>query len=193
VTTRVESPVEQAGSEDRDATNNGPTLARATAHQRSRTDEPDAACSAPDSDEGIDVTAETNLKTLERMGEEVVGSKDLSVFDELWAEGLVDHDPAPGQGQGRDGLKDFWSQFLTAFPDLQIEVAETVSEGDKLALVYTITGTHRGPFLGVDATERRITARGLQVSRHQDDGKIVERWGQSDVHGILQQIGAAPA
>ncbi len=139
------------------------------------------------------MAAADNLATLERMGEEVIGSNDLSVFEELWADGLVDHDPAPGQGPGRDGLKGFWSDFLTAFPDLQIEVNETVSEGDKLALVYTVTGTHRGPFLGVDATERRITARGLQVTRHDDDAKIVERWGQSDVLGILDQIGAAPA
>lgn len=60
-----------------------------------------------------------------------------------------------------------------------------------LAIAYTVTGSHQGDFLGIPATGRRISARGMQIARFQD-GQIVERWCSSDQLGILQQIGMDP-
>jgi predicted ester cyclase len=48
-----------------------------------------------------------------------------------------------------------------------------------------------GDFLGVAPTDKRITARGMQIARFKK-GKIVERWGSSDELGILRQLGVAP-
>lgn len=130
------------------------------------------------------------VTTLERMGAEVVEGGNFDVIDELWAADMVDHDPAPDQGPGAAGLKAFWKQFKGAFPDLSIEVDEMVSNDDKLAIAYRVNGTHQGTFEGVEATGKHIEIRGLQLTRHDADGKIVERWGASDVAGILQQVGA---
>lgn len=131
-----------------------------------------------------------NIAKLEQMGGECIAKKDLSVFGEIWADDCVDHDPAPGQGQGSAGLKQFWTDFLAAFPDLSIEVDDMVATDDRLALAYRVSGTHKGAFMGIDPTGRSMEIRGLQLSRHDQDGKIVERWGSSDVLGIMQQIGA---
>jgi predicted ester cyclase len=61
-----------------------------------------------------------------------------------------------------------------------------------VALAYTLTGTHRGDFHGVAATNKQIEVRGLQIGRFRD-GRIVERWGSTDELGLMQQIGAAPS
>ncbi len=136
------------------------------------------------------MSEQTNTQKLQMMGERCIENNDLTVFDEIWAEDCVDHDPAPGQGTGGQGLKEFWSDFLAAFPDLSIEVDQMLATDELLSMAYRVSGTHDGDFMGIEPTGKKMQIRGLQMSRHADDGKIVERWGSSDVLGILQQIGA---
>ena len=100
----------------------------------------------------------------------------------------MDHDPAPNQGPGAQGIIDFFTTFRTAFPDLKIAPEALVADEDHVALAYTVTGTHKGEFLGIAPTGRQIKARGLQIGRF-EQGKLVERWGMSDQLGILEQIG----
>ena len=134
---------------------------------------------------------EENLQAQERLAEMVNGG-DLTELGGVFGEGVVDHDPAPGQAPGVDGFRDFFTTLRTAFPDLALEPATIVADDDHVCLAYTITGTHDGDFAGVAPTGRKISARGVQIARF-EDGKIVERWGSSDELGILQQLDAAPA
>jgi len=110
---------------------------------------------------------------------------------ETFAEDAVDHDPAPGQGAGREGFKTFFQTLLTAFPDANIEPAHMVADDEHVCIAYTLTGTHQGEFHGVEPTGNRIEVRGVQIGRF-EDAKIVERWGSSDELGIMEQIGASP-
>ena len=124
----------------------------------------------------------------ERWGGAVM-SGDLDVFDEILSPKFVDHDPAPDQGPGPDGLKSFFKKLRAAFTDLQVSPATMVPTDDSLALAYWIEGTHRGEFNGIAPTGKRIKIRGMQISRY-ENGVVVERWGSSDELGLLQQIGA---
>lgn len=137
------------------------------------------------------MSQEDNIATQERLGEAIVAGE-LDVLDEVFAADVVDHDPAPDQGPGPQGFKDFFSALRTAFPDLEVEVEKLVADDDHVAIAYTLSGTHEGDFNGVDPTGKKVTARGMQIGRF-EDGKIVERWGSTDELGILQQLGAAPA
>jgi predicted ester cyclase len=56
---------------------------------------------------------------------------------------------------------------------------------------WTVTGTHRGELMGIDATARRVAVDGLVVNR-MVDRKIAERWALSDSGGLLEQLGARP-
>jgi steroid delta-isomerase-like uncharacterized protein len=85
----------------------------------------------------------------------------------------------------------FLQGFAVAFPDAQIAIEGSVSEGDLVASRWTITGTHRGEFQGVLATGRQIVMPGVDFSRVVD-GKIAEHWSQFDVVGVMQQLGAMP-
>lgn len=134
-------------------------------------------------------TKGNNLNAQQRMGEGI-NSGNLAVLNEVMAPRVVDHDPAPDQGPGPEGFIQFFTKFRTAFPDLAVAVDHMVADEDNVSIAYTITGTHKGDFMGVPATGRRIKARGVQIGRF-ENGKMVERWGSSDQLGILQQIGAA--
>lgn len=141
---------------------------------------------------GLEVSIAQNTQTQEVAATLFNGGDVDGFVDTLFAVDSVDHDPAPGQGAGREGYRTFFRALTAAFPDAHLAPVATVADEDKIAFAYTLTGTHRGDFNGVAPTGQRIDVRGLQIGRF-EGGQIVERWGSSDELGILKQIGAAPA
>lgn len=133
------------------------------------------------------MSKEQNKKAQEQFGE-AINSGNLEKIRDLVAQDVKDHDPAPNQGPGPQGYIDFFTMMRNAFPDMQVEVEKLVADENNVAFAYTISGTHRGDFMGVAGTGKEIEVRGMQISRFRD-GKMVERWGSSDELGILKQIG----
>jgi predicted ester cyclase len=78
--------------------------------------------------------------------------------------------------------------FRAAFPDLAYVAEEGLAEGDLVATRFSATGTHRGTFLGVAPTGRRVAYSGIDINRVQG-GRIVESWVHYDALGLLQQLG----
>ena len=137
------------------------------------------------------MTREINIATQEKAAELInAGDVDAAV-NVMFAEHAVDHDPAPGQGAGREGFREFFHTLVSAFPDAHLEPATLVADERHVCLAYTLTGTHRGEFQGVPATGNTIEVRGVQIGRF-ENGQIVERWGSTDELGIIQQLDADP-
>ncbi|MFF9158225.1 ester cyclase [Streptomyces sp. NPDC014846] len=136
------------------------------------------------------MSQQTNIAAQTAFGEAVVAG-DLDALDVIVAPNAVDHDPAPGQGPGPDGYEAMFGELRSAFPDLHVRVEHLMATDDELAFAYVITGTHLGPLMGRPATGRKVSYRGMQISRFDGDGKLVERWGGSDELGMLRQLGLA--
>jgi steroid delta-isomerase-like uncharacterized protein len=134
------------------------------------------------------MSKQANTQTQKKMGEAINNGR-LEDFRQIFAPDVLDHDAAPDQGKGPEGFIQFFSGLRSSFPDLAVAIDHTVADEDNISIAYTLTGTHKGDFMGVPATGERIKARGLQIARF-ENGKIVERWGSSDELGILKQIGA---
>ncbi len=129
----------------------------------------------------------TNIAAQQAFGE-AVNTGNLDAFDDLVAADSLDHDPAPGQGPGPDGYKNFFAEMRTAFPDLHVEVETLVADDDQVAFAYTLSGTHTGPLQGHAATGKKINVRGMQISKF-SNGKMIERWGATDEATMLSQLG----
>ena len=95
-------------------------------------------------------------------------------------------------GPGVQNFKRDLATLRVAFPDALFKIEDLIGEGDKLVDRFTVTGTHKGPFVGITPMGRRVALAGISVVRV-DGGKVVERWGISDQLGLLQQLGALPA
>ena len=134
------------------------------------------------------MSQQENIAAQQKFGE-AVNSGNLSALRDIVAPDAVDHDPAPNQGMGPEGFIAYFTELRTAFPDLKIAVDHMVADDDNVAFAYTVTGTHDGPLMGFAPTGRKISARGMQITRF-ENGMQVERWGSSDQFGIMQQIGA---
>jgi steroid delta-isomerase-like uncharacterized protein len=79
-----------------------------------------------------------------------------------------------------------------AFSDHGFEVHDTIAEGDKVVVRWTMWGTHTGTFLGVPPTHKVITTSGINIYQIKD-GKIVEEWGSVDMLSVMQQLGLVPS
>ena len=135
--------------------------------------------------------SEQNKVIVRRMYDEVVGQGKLDLIDELVDPDVVEHEEFPGIPPGREGVKEFFSMFRSAFPDLQFAVEDMVAEGDKVAARITIRGTHKGPFLDIAPTGKQITVDAIDIFRFAS-GKIVDHWGVTDQMIMMQQLGAIP-
>ena len=112
----------------------------------------------------------------------------LALLDEVIAANAVDHNPAPGQAPGLESIKQAFGLFRIAFPDLHFTVEDMIAEGAKVACRITTRATHKGAFQGISPTGRRVTQTGIDILR-MAGGRLVERWGEFDKLGLLQQLG----
>jgi len=88
-------------------------------------------------------------------------------------------------------LKDFKqmeSEMYDAFPDMHVTIDDMVAEGDKVAARTTWTGTHKGEFMGVPPTNKKVTFSLIVIDRFAG-GKVVEDHGQFDALGLMRQLG----
>ncbi|HET7361278.1 MAG TPA: ester cyclase, partial [Salinimicrobium sp.] len=106
------------------------------------------------------MSKEENKAIQQKFGE-TVNSGNLEHLREFIAEDVKDHDPAPRQVPGPQGYIDFFNMMRTAFPDLKIKVEHLVADEDNVAFAYTITGTHKGEFMGIPPTDNSIEVRGM--------------------------------
>jgi steroid delta-isomerase-like uncharacterized protein len=98
------------------------------------------------------------------------GSLDLA--DELMTPDVVFHNPISPDGiHGLEAYKEFGQRWYTGFPDRIFTVDDEVAEGDQIAIRFTITGTHLGPFAGTQPTGNRIEVHGMNLFRL-EGGKI---------------------
>ena len=88
--------------------------------------------------------------------------------------------------------KQFASAFYSAFPDLNHTIDDTIADGDKVVVRFTLRGTHTGNFMGIPATKKSITVGAIAIFRIVG-GKIEELRCQFDQMGMMQQLGVIPA
>ena len=81
---------------------------------------------------------------------------------------------------------------LNVFPDLTFSAEDMIAEGDKVAVRFTMRGTHKGEFMGVPATGKQFEVSGIDIVRFAG-GKAVEHWGVTDTMAMMQQLGAVPS
>ena len=115
----------------------------------------------------------------------------LTLLDAVIDANIVDNNPAPGQEPGLEGVKKAFSSFAAAFPNPHFTIDDMIAEGDKVASRLTLRGTHRGDFQGIPPTGMQVVQTGIDILRVAG-GKVVERWGEFDNLGLLQQLGVVP-
>lgn len=115
------------------------------------------------------------------------GKINIVAIGQYLADDFVGHDLPPGLN-GRAGYKKFVGMFATSFGETtQLEAHDVIGSGDRVVVRWSGTGRHTGEFMGIPATNQRVTVKGIDIFRLAE-GKIADLWQEMDILGIIQQI-----
>lgn len=87
------------------------------------------------------------------------------------------------------GFPSSGTNLRDALPDRVDIVEDIIADGDRVGLLFRVTGTHRGSLFGIPATGRRIDVYELGLYRLAQ-GQVVEAWFMADEAAVLKQLGA---
>ena len=122
-----------------------------------------------------------------------------TLIDEIWAKGRIEladelfHPQAicPSAAAlpvGPEGTKQIVQMVRTAFPDYWVKIDMIAAEGDRVGARIVQGGTHEGEFFGVPATGKEVSWTEMAMLRI-GGGKILATWFDSDIAGLMQQLG----
>lgn len=138
---------------------------------------------------GTDEKRATDPKTIgRRWFEDVWTNRQDDLIEELMAENAYGHVEG-GEVTGPADFRQMRDTFLSALPDIRIEVEDVLGEGNQAVVRWRATGTHGGDGFGFKATGRPIDIRGM-TWLVVEDGKIVEGWDAWNLGGVLQKLQA---
>ena len=134
-----------------------------------------------------------NKAVVRRLYEEVWNKRKLEVINEIISPShALQASNIFGSSIGPEAYKRNALLFFAGYPDLHWTIEDTIAEKDKVVACWTISGTHKGDYLGVPATNKKISVDGMTV-HHITNGKIMDSYVSWDIWGMMQQLGVVPA
>jgi len=115
---------------------------------------------------------------------------DVDGIDHLFSPGFRHHF-APPIRPGLPGFKDLGRMMNGAFPDVVVREEDLIVTAEKVVERSSAVATHRGDFMGIAPTKRRIDWTEIHIYRIADR-QIVEHWVEFALHRILQQVTGMP-
>jgi predicted ester cyclase len=112
------------------------------------------------------------------------------ILNEFLSEDFIEHNPPPGTPANRDGWKQLFKMFAEATPGYHV-IDDLIAEDDKVVAHVTAFGKHVGTVFGIPATNKEFSMKGISIWRLRD-GMIIEHWVQSDMVGMMIQLGVMP-
>lgn len=123
--------------------------------------------------------------------EVMINTNDLVLAQELVSDKASFYTPAsPVPLYGGKGYLSVVDWMRTGFSDVQWKLEEMVASEDKVAVRWTLTGTHDGEFLGILPTGNKISVCVMNFYYFDGSGKIVNDVAAEGMIGILRGIGA---
>jgi predicted ester cyclase len=111
-------------------------------------------------------TTELNKQVVQRFVEEFWNQGILNKVSELLADQVRFHDPVfPNLNPGIQNIKNHIEGCRKAFPDLKFTIDDTIAERNEVVLHRRVSGTHKGQFLGMQPTQRKVTVDGTSIYR----------------------------
>jgi steroid delta-isomerase-like uncharacterized protein len=130
----------------------------------------------------------TDTVSLNRAWIDAFNRRDWETESALRTPDFCAHLSGASEPLGFDAWSGFLQGFAAAFPDSAIVIESSVSQGDTVAVRWTLTGTHQGEFQGIPATGRAIRLHGIEYNRFAGD-RCAEHWSMYDNLALLRQLG----
>lgn len=119
-------------------------------------------------------------------------SKDKSLIFSLYSNDFVREDLGTNKKYAAAAVDQMLGLYWSAFPDLHFILEDEISGNQgKTVLIWKANGTHKGPFMNIPATNRRIEFYGISILHAQGDkiNKVLYSWDEAS---MLRQMGLLP-
>ena len=126
---------------------------------------------------------EGNKQLVRRFYAEAINARDVSAVDRLLTSDFTHN----GERRGQAGQRAVVEGFLQGFSDLRNEILILIGEGELVAAHQRWTGTHDGPFAGLQPTGKGVEFTSTAVLRIEGD-RIAEAWDEVDMLGLMAQL-----
>jgi steroid delta-isomerase-like uncharacterized protein len=136
------------------------------------------------------VSEDPALNNVRRFWEVAFNQRQLDALDDMLAEDYVNHAALPGTPPGPAGQKAVMERLWSAFPDGHFTIEYLARDGDVVACIGTMTGTHEGELLGVPASGKDVAWRQCHLITVDDEGKARAHRAIRDDLGLIRQMGA---
>jgi steroid delta-isomerase-like uncharacterized protein len=134
-----------------------------------------------------------NKAIVRRLYQEVWNKRKFEVMSEIISPSHALQAPnISGSSIGPEAYKRQVLSFLAGYPDLHWTIEDIIAEKDKVVACWTISGTHKGDYMGIPATNKKISVDGITVHLIAN-GKIMDSYSNWDALGLMRQLGAVPA
>lgn len=125
-----------------------------------------------------------------------LNAHDAAAFADLYSEDAVVHTSAePEPVRGRAAIEQDIQHWITAMPDMAVQVEELIVEGATAAMRLLFTGTHTGQLLTaageVPPTGKRVSVPIAVFTRNGEDGMNEEEHRYLDMADMALQLGLA--
>ena len=130
-------------------------------------------------------------KELMKKFERMINTADDKLAAELVADDAPFYTPAsPEPLYGGKGYLSVVHWMRQGFSDVQWNLNDMVADEEKVAVYWTLTGTHDGEFLGIRPTGNKISVSVMNFYYFNAQGKITNDIAAEGMIGILRGIGA---
>jgi steroid delta-isomerase-like uncharacterized protein len=131
---------------------------------------------------------EGNKLFLRNYVKHVIDGENPPLAAHYFSQNFFNHDKAPGEQPGLEGVTDFLESIFSAFSGFETQLPEQIGEDDMVVGRWTQTFRNTGPYLGFPASGRQVGAAGITIVRVRE-GRIVEEWEARDVIALLKSMG----
>lgn len=141
------------------------------------------------------MASEENMKLMKTL-DDAWNAQDWKTFNERHADDVIIRWPVQPPTLGIESHQKEGEYFFKAFPDNHIEnnpYKILFGQGDWTCSVAELTGTHKGPMMGLDGNTIQATNKSFKIDfctvAHWKNGRIVEENLFYDLVGMMKQLG----
>jgi predicted ester cyclase len=116
---------------------------------------------------------------------------DFTNADKYISKDYIEHSAREGEKPGFQSTIDAITMLRKAFPDLKYTINDIIINDNKAAVLVTMTGTNTGDFMGMKATNKKISVLNIDWILF-SNAQATEHWGYGDDMGMMMQLGMGP-
>ncbi len=132
-----------------------------------------------------------NIKMYSNVWDKIINKGQLHfINDTNFTKDLVMHE-GKVDVVGLDSARAYYANFISGFTNIHFKEFAIFGDGDKLVQYWSFSGTHSGPFFGIERTGKPVNIEGVTLIR-MDNGKIAEQRDVIDNLELMQQLGQVP-